>query len=110
MPSPLGAKIARERNARAMSIRDLAKAIGKSPALLSRIENETPLPPVAPETFKAIARALEMNEDEVLVEAGRTEEMAPKTTMEMALYRRVRGMPEEEQQKLLNRLDEEQKG
>jgi hypothetical protein len=47
-----------------------------------------------------------LDDDEVLLLASRTEELAPKTAMELALYRKVQTLSVAEQKQLLRKLEQ----
>jgi transcriptional regulator with XRE-family HTH domain len=88
-----------------ISLREVARRIDKSPALLTRLENEDEVPSVSPETLKAIADVLDLLADQILVLAQRApDELSPKTELEFALYRRVKKLRVGEQTKLLEYL------
>ena len=88
-----------------MGLRELARTIRKSPALITRLENEDQVPGVSPETLRAIAEVLELPVDQLLVLAQRTlEELSPRTEVEFALYRRVKDLGAAQQKKLLKDL------
>lgn len=106
MPSRLGARLRAARKKKGLGLRELARLVDKSPALLSRLENEEEVPAVSPETLRALARALDLDGDEVLLLASRTEELAPKTAMELALYRKVQTLSVAEQKQLLRKLEQ----
>lgn len=107
MPSKLGAVLRERRLELDIGLRELARRIKKSPALLTRLESEDNPPTVGPETLRAIAEQLELDPDRILVIANRTEEMAPRTELELALYRRVRELPKIKQRALLKDLSED---
>jgi transcriptional regulator with XRE-family HTH domain len=65
-----GAFIRRNRVAREIGLREMAKKIGVSPTYLSKIERDEFLPP-AEDKVKAIAKILECDADELLAKAGR---------------------------------------
>jgi transcriptional regulator with XRE-family HTH domain len=108
MPSKLGRFLKERRVALDLGVRELARLIEKSPALLTRLENEDNPPSIGPETLRALARALRIEPDELLVLAERTEEMAPRTVLEVALYRKVQGLSKRKQEALLKQLDKPQ--
>lgn len=105
MPSPLGALIRSTRQQKQMGLRELARAIEKSPAFITRLENEDVFPAVSADTLKSIAAVLGMDVDILLVGAGRTKEVQPTTELELALYRRVQSLPKAEQEELLQKLN-----
>lgn len=105
MASELGKLLRKARREKEMGLRQLARIIKKSPALLTRLENEDEVPAISPETLAAIASAVDLPVDQVLVLAKRTpQELSPRTVLEFALYRRVKGLNRAEQQKLLKKL------
>jgi transcriptional regulator with XRE-family HTH domain len=65
-----GAFIRREREARVIGLREMAKKIGVSPTYLSKIERDE-FPPPAEDKVKAIAEILECDADDLLARAGR---------------------------------------
>ena len=107
MASDLGKLIRKARQKKEMGLRELARKINKSPALLTRLENEDQPPTVSPETLALIADALGLEVDQLLVKAQRTpDELSPKTKLEFALYRKVQDLKVAEQTKLLEYLKE----
>jgi HTH-type transcriptional regulator, competence development regulator len=65
-----GACIRREREARRLGLRQMAKKIGVSPTYLSKVERDEFTPPTE-ERVRAIARSIERDADELLAMAGR---------------------------------------
>jgi HTH-type transcriptional regulator, competence development regulator len=65
-----GAFIRREREAREIGLREMAKMIGVSPTYLSKVERDEFTPP-AEDKVKAIAKVIECDADELLALAGR---------------------------------------
>jgi transcriptional regulator with XRE-family HTH domain len=65
-----GAFIRREREAREIGLREMAKMIGVSPTYLSKIERDEFPPPVEGKV-KAIAKIIECDADDLLARAGR---------------------------------------
>ena len=65
-----GAFIRREREARAIGLREMAKLIGVSPTYLSKIERDE-FPPPVEDKVKAIAKIIECDTDDLLARAGR---------------------------------------
>jgi transcriptional regulator with XRE-family HTH domain len=107
MASDLGRLLRRARKDKEIGLRELARRIGKSPALLTRLENEDQPPTVSPQTLQSIAEVLGLDADQLLVLAKRTpEELSPKTELEFALYRRVKNLRVGEQNKLLQYLEQ----
>jgi transcriptional regulator with XRE-family HTH domain len=65
-----GAFIRREREAREIGLREMAKMIGVSPTYLSKVERDE-FPPPAEDKVKAIAKIIECDADDLLARAGR---------------------------------------
>jgi HTH-type transcriptional regulator, competence development regulator len=65
-----GAFIRREREAREIGLREMAKKIGVSPTYLSKIERDE-FPPPAEDKVKKMAEILGRDQDELLALAGR---------------------------------------
>jgi len=65
-----GAFVRREREAREIGLREMAKKIGVSPTYLSKVERDEFTPPTE-EKVRAIAQIIECDPDELLALAGR---------------------------------------
>ena len=65
-----GAFIRREREAREIGLREMAKKIGVSPTYLSKVERDELTPPTE-DKVRAIASIIERDPDELLAMAGR---------------------------------------
>jgi transcriptional regulator with XRE-family HTH domain len=65
-----GAFIRREREAKEIGLREMAKLIGVSPTYLSKVERDEFQPP-AENRVKKIAEILKLDPDELLARAGR---------------------------------------
>ena len=65
-----GAFIRRQREAKELGLREMAKKIGVSPTYLSKIERDE-FPPPAEERVRAIAEIFECDLDDLLARAGR---------------------------------------
>jgi transcriptional regulator with XRE-family HTH domain len=65
-----GAFVRREREAREIGLREMAKRIGVSPTYLSKVERDEFTPPTE-DKVRAIARIIERDPDELLALAGR---------------------------------------
>jgi HTH-type transcriptional regulator, competence development regulator len=65
-----GAVVRREREAKKIGLREMAKMIGISPTYLSKIERDEFLPP-AEDKVKAIAKIIGSDTDELLALAGK---------------------------------------
>ena len=89
-----------------ISLRALARLVGKSPAFISVLENSNPPPKVSEETLVDLARALSLEVDELLGLAGRMPEAAyPESGLDVALYRRVHELPDSRKKRLLKELE-----
>ena len=65
-----GAFVRREREARDIGLREMAKKIAVSPTYLSKIERDE-FPPPAEDKVRAIAEIIECDVDDLLARAGR---------------------------------------
>ncbi len=65
-----GAFVRKQREAKAIGLREMAKMIGVSPTYLSKVERDE-FPPPAEDKVKAIARIIECDADDLLARAGR---------------------------------------
>ncbi|WP_439579704.1 helix-turn-helix domain-containing protein [Elioraea sp.] len=65
-----GAMIRRYREAREISLREMASLLAVSPAFLSKVERDE-APPPGEENIKQIARVLELDPDVLLARAGK---------------------------------------
>jgi transcriptional regulator with XRE-family HTH domain len=65
-----GGFVRREREARDIGMREMAKMIGVSPTYLSKVERDD-FPPPAEDKVKAIAKIIECDADDLLARAGR---------------------------------------
>lgn len=105
-PSKLGELIRSTRQAQEMSLRELARRIGKSPAFVTELECE-PAPSVSEDTLRKVAEELRLDEGKLFVLAERTpRDLVPETETEFALYRKVKEMPAAEQEDFLKRLNQ----
>ena len=106
MASELGQLIRKRREALRMGLRELARRVEKSPAFIVAIELDKSQPGVAEDTLRDIARELGLDGDLLVTVAGKTpEDVTPKTTLEVALYRRIGDLSEEQQARLLEGLE-----
>ena len=105
MGSRLGNRISTARRAQGMSLRTLAKLVGKSPSFISVLENSDPAPKVSEETLVALARELDLEADELMGLAGRMPSDAfPESGLDVALYRRVHKLSKSRKHDLLKKL------
>jgi transcriptional regulator with XRE-family HTH domain len=105
MPSPLGTLIASERKRHGLSLRGLAREIGKSPSFLVMLEKENPAPAVAEDTLVRLAEVLDVSSDRLITLAGKTpSDVAPHDTLEVELFREVKRLNAGAKAKLLSQL------
>jgi len=91
-----GAFVRREREARKLGLREMAKMVGVSPTYLSKIERDEFAPP-AEDKVKAIAKIIECDADYLLARAGRVScdisDIIKRRPVELAaLLRTTKGM------------------
>jgi ribosome-binding protein aMBF1 (putative translation factor) len=65
-----GEFVRREREAKEIGLREMAKMIGVSPTYLSKVERDE-FPPPVEDKVRAIAKIINCNADELLARAGR---------------------------------------
>ncbi len=102
-----GAFIRREREAREIGLREMAKMIGVSPTYLSKVERDE-FPPPAEDRVKAIAKIIGRDADELLALAGRVasdlSEIIKQNPREMAaLLRTAKGLTADDMARLARR-------
>jgi transcriptional regulator with XRE-family HTH domain len=95
-----GAFIRREREAKEIGLREMAKMIGVSPTYLSKVERDE-FPPPAEDKVKAIAKIIGCDTDDLLARAGRVStdisEIIKRHPVELAaLLRTTRGLKAED--------------
>lgn len=95
-----GAFIRREREAREIGLREMAKMIGVSPTYLSKVERDE-FPPPAEDKVRKIAEIIECDTDDLLARAGRVSsdisDIIKRRPVELtALLRTTKGMTAEE--------------
>lgn len=106
MSSELGRLVRKRRESLGIGLRELARRVEKSPAFIVAIELDRNPPGVAEETLRDIARELDLDGDLLLTVAGKTpEDVTPKSPLEVALYRRIGELSEDQQRRLLQGLD-----
>lgn len=104
-----GGFVRREREAREIGLREMAKKIGVSPTYLSKVERDQ-FPPPTEDKVRAIAQIIKCDPDELLALAGRTPsdlaDIIKRAPVEVsALLRTTSGMTRDE----IARLAEEAK-
>jgi transcriptional regulator with XRE-family HTH domain len=103
-----GALVRRERVAREIGLREMAKLIGVSPTYLSKVERDEFRPP-AEDKVKAIAKIIGRDTDELLALAGRVAsdlaDVIKRHPREMATFlRAANGLTAEEMAQLTGQL------
>lgn len=108
MASELGQRIRDARQQQGLGLRDFAKAIGKSPGFVTQLECDEGVPSVAEDTLRSVASVLRLEADELLVLARRTpSDVVPESSLEVALYRRVKGLSRAEQEEMRRYMDQQ---
>ena len=101
MPSQFGKTIRSRRQEIGLSLRGLARAIGKSPSFIVEIERSERLPAISEDTLREVANAIQVEPDLLIVLAGKTPtDVTPKSVGEVELYRMIRGLPADEQEQV----------
>jgi transcriptional regulator with XRE-family HTH domain len=105
-----GTLVRRERKAREIGLREMAKIIGVSPTYLSKVERDEFRPP-AEDKVKAIAKIIGRDADELLALAGRVAsdlaDVIKRHPREMATFlRAANGLTAEEMARLARQLQE----
>jgi ribosome-binding protein aMBF1 (putative translation factor) len=99
-----GAFVRREREAKGIGLREMAKMIGVSPTYVSKVERDE-FPPPAEDKVKAIAQIIKCDTDELLARAGRVSsdlsDIIKRHPRDVAaLLRTTKGLTAEEMAKL----------
>jgi transcriptional regulator with XRE-family HTH domain len=103
-----GALVRRERVAKEIGLREMAKTIGVSPTYLSKVERDEFPPPVEGKV-RAIAKIINCDADELLARAGRVSsdlsDIIKRHPVELgALLRMTRSLTAEEMTKLARQV------
>lgn len=102
MPSTLGELIALERKRHGVSLRGLARRIGKSPSFLVMLEKEDPAPAVAEDTLIRLATVLDVSPDHLITLAGKTpSDVTPDDELEVQLFREIKRLSKRRKIRLL---------
>jgi transcriptional regulator with XRE-family HTH domain len=110
MPSELGKFIRAKREAANLGLRELSRRIKKSPSFVSQLELDKDPPPASEDTLRTIAQVLKIDPDQLFALANLLPfKLKPETTLELALYRRVKSLSPKEQQELLGEHKRESK-
>jgi transcriptional regulator with XRE-family HTH domain len=109
-----GAFVRREREAKGIGLREMAKMIGVSPTYLSKIERDE-FPPPAEDRVKAIAAIIGCDADELLAHAGRVSsdlsEIIKDRPVELAaLLRTTKGLSAEGMARLAREAQKAKRG
>jgi len=91
-----GEFVRREREAKGIGLREMAKMIGVSPTYLSKVERDE-FPPPVEDKVKAIAKIINCDADEMLARAGRVSsdlsDIIKRRPIELAaLLRTIKGL------------------
>lgn len=106
MPSELGQLIRNARQDKKIGVREFARLIGKSPAFITNLEMDDRPPSATEETLREIAKHLTLDADDLITRAGKVpQDVAPHDAFHVALYRRVKALPQEEKESLLRQLN-----
>ncbi len=108
MASKLGNLIRETRHARSLSLRELARRIGRSPAYLVSLETASELAGASEDTLSALASELGLDEDVLLALAGKTpEEVVPRSAIDITLYRLIQELSPARKERLRLELEAE---
>lgn len=108
MPSKLGKLIRSTRHAKNLSLRELARRIGKSPAYIVSLELAEDQPGVSEDTLSAISSELGLDLDQLLALARKVpQKLGPLSTTQVALYRLIKDLPTSKQEDLKKELEKE---
>ena len=105
MAIELGQVIRKKRLELGIGVRELARAIKRSPSYVVMIEKGDPPPAVGEDTLRGIARELELDADKLIMLAGKApKDVFPESDLEVALYRQVKELNVREKRELLKDL------
>ena len=108
MASEIGKLIKNARRAHSLTLRELARRIGKSPAYLVALETGKEQPGISEETLESLAKKLNLDLDALIASAKKTpQKLAPRSSTQVALYRLIGKLPQERQEKLKKQLEKE---
>lgn len=107
MASKVGTEIRRARKRRRIGLRQLARAIEKSPSFLVSLETGDE-PSASEATLRAIAEVLELDADKLITLAGKVpDDVMPSNALDVALFRQVKGMSKAQKREMLRKLSDE---
>lgn len=105
MPSRLGRLIRKKRDEQALTLREFARRIEKSPSFGVMLEKDDEVPPVKEQTLRKIASVLEIDFDAIMAAAGKLpKNLKPRSELDVALYRKVRKLSKEDKKRLMEDL------
>ena len=105
--SGLGVRIKEARTEKGLAVHELARMVDKSSSYLSMLETFDPPPPAFGKTIMSLAKALDIDSDELMLLAGKIPEDArPSTVKDIRLCRKVLSMEDVDKDILLQELDE----
>lgn len=108
MSSKIGKLIKSARKEKGLGLRELARRIGKSPAYLVSLERAELSPGTSDETLQSLATELGLDPDSLHAAVHRTpENVAPKSSTQVALYRLIEALPQYRQIELKGQLETE---
>lgn len=109
MPSKLGKLIRSTRHAKNISLRELARRIGKSPAYIVSLELAEDQPGVSEDTLSAISSELGLDLDQLLALARKVpQKLGPLSPTQVALYRLIKDLSPSEQEDLKKDLEKKE--
>ena len=108
LPSRLGKLIKEGRQTRSLTLRELARRIGKSPAYIVSLERADEPPGISEDTLQSLASELELDLDVLLAAVRKTpQDLAPRSATHIALYRLIRELSPGRQEELKEQLETE---
>lgn len=108
MSSRIGKLIKDARQARSLTLRELARRISKSPSYIVSLEREQNYPGISEETLESLAIELQLDLDVLLASVRKTpQKLAPRSSTQVALYRLIEKLPLDRQERLKTQLEKE---
>ena len=105
MPSELGKFVRQKRTEAGIGLREFARRIDRSAPFVNQLETDDDPPPASEDTLLAMAKVLGENADELFGLANRLpKKLSPETAIEVALFRKVKGLSAADQKKYLQLL------
>jgi transcriptional regulator with XRE-family HTH domain len=110
LPSKLGKLIKQARQSHAITLRELARRIDRSPAYIVSLERADEAPGISEDTLRSLSKELHLDYDSLLAAVRKTpEELAPRSATHVALYRLIQELPLHRQEELRRQLETEMK-